>query len=52
MRPKRNITVYDYEARKLEKLSEKYDASIADIVEALCEYLDEAMENFDLREDD
>ena len=36
-----NISVYDIEANALEKKAEELDISIAEIIEQLCEYLDE-----------
>ena len=34
-----NISVYDIEAKRLEKIADKNDATTAEIIEQLCEYL-------------
>ena len=35
------ITVYDIEARELEKIADANDTNVAEVVEALMEYIDE-----------
>ena len=37
----RRIEVYDIEADALERKAEELDTTIAEIIEQLCEYLDE-----------
>lgn len=36
-----NILVYDVEAKQLEETAEKHDMTVAELVEMLCEYLEE-----------
>jgi len=36
-----NISIYDVEADMLNRVAETNDATVAEVVEALCDYLDE-----------
>ena len=44
-----NITVYDIEARGLEKIADANDTTIAEVVEMLMEYADEMKRDNGLR---
>ena len=43
-----NITIYDSEAESIERIAEANDMTIAEIVESLCEYIDDMVADFDL----
>lgn len=38
-----DITIYDTEAEIIEKVSEKNNITVAEVVEMLCDYLDEML---------
>ena len=44
-----NITVYDIEAKELEKIADANDTTIAEVVEMLMEYADEMKRDNGLR---
>jgi hypothetical protein len=39
-----NITVYDDTAKQLEKVADKMDTSIAEVIDALMDYIEEIQE--------
>ena len=44
-----NISIYDVEAEQLEKIADANDTTVAEVVEMLCEYVEEMKENNGLR---
>lgn len=42
-----NISVYDIEAKRLEKVAEDNDTTVAEVIEQLCEYLPELIRDLD-----
>lgn len=43
-----NINIYDTEAERIEKVAEANDMTVAEIVEIMCEYLDDIIADEDL----
>lgn len=39
-----NINIYDIEAERLEKYAEANDITVAELVEIMCEYLDDIID--------
>ena len=44
-----NITIYDTDAKKLEEIADANDMGVYEIVEMLCDYIDEMVINNDLK---
>jgi hypothetical protein len=44
-----NITVYDIEAEKLEKIADANDTTVAEVIEMLMDYAEEMKKDNDLR---
>ena len=40
------ITVYDIEAEELEKIADANDTNVAEVIEALMEYIDEVKKDY------
>ena len=40
------IGVYDIEEKKLEQFAEAHDTTVAEVIEALCEFLDDIESDF------